>query len=440
MSSTRTLVVGAGLAGLSAAYHLSPADTLVVERNPEVGGLCRSTRIDGFTFDHPGHVLHLRDAGVRRLLDDLLPNAFAETERKAFVYSRGVHTSYPYQVNTHGLPPAVVRECVVGFASTLCRRSGDARDFKTWIIRTFGDGIARHFMLPFNEKLYRVSLDELASDWAAGSIPRPTLHQVIRGALGWEVRGLGYNARFSYPTRGGIDVIARALAARCGEIRLNRSVQRIDPVERRAELNNGEMVQYEHLISTLPLDDLLRLLEPLPHPLLREASSRLRAVRVISLNFGIDRARVLRGHWVYFPEPEFPFYRIGSPSNYSEAMSPRGCSSLSVEVAASRDDTIDLVQLREEVREGLLRARVIRPSDRIVAEDIRVLDPAYVLHDHYRRQVLAGILEILAQHGVDSTGRYGGWGYGSMESALQQGAISARQTAGTRNGTALATS
>lgn len=239
-------------------------------------------------------MLHLRDAGVRRLLDDLLPDAFAETERKSLVYSMGVHTSYPLQVNTHGLPSAVVRECVLGFAATFYRRGGAARDFRTWIQRRFGDGIARHFMLPYNEKLYRVDLGELESDWAAWSIPRPRLHQVVRGALGREVRGLGYNARFLYPRQGGIDVIARAIAARCGEIRLSRAVRWIDPLRRRAELDDGETVHYERLISTLPLDNLLRLLEPSPHPLLRQAAARLRAVR---------RKTLRGGRWCGTPGP-----------------------------------------------------------------------------------------------------------------------------------------
>src|SRR5262249_13720187 len=158
----------------------------------------------------------------------------------------------------------------------------------------------------------------LECDGAAWSIPRPTVEEVVRGALGSEVRGLGYNPTFLYPRRGGIGVIARALAERCGEIRLGRTVRRVDLVAHRLGRDDGETLDYERLISTMPLDALLGALAPARVPILRDAMGRLRAVSVISFNFGVDRAHVLPAHWVYFPEPEFPFYRVGSPTTYSE--------------------------------------------------------------------------------------------------------------------------
>ncbi len=430
MTRTRTLILGAGLTGLSAAYHLAPGDTVVVEREREVGGLCRSRDVDGFVFDNTGHVLHLRNAGIRDLVLTLLPDTFASIERKALVYSKGVYTAYPFQANTHGLPQAVVSECVLGFLEALRRRESSAAgasNLREWILLTFGDGIARHFMLPYNEKLYRQDLTTLDGETTSWSIPQPTLQEVVQGAIGSEVRGLGYNPSFLYPTRGGIDVIPRALADRCGNLRLGTTVRRIDPVARRAELDGGDTLEYERLISTIPLDALLRMLDPSPDPVLREASSRLRAVRVVNVNLGIDREGVLPGHWVYFPEPEFPFYRVGSASNFSDGVAPTGCSSLYVEVARRRDEVIDVETLRVEVVEALRRARILRASDRIVVQDAQILDPAYVVHDHDRQRLLPRIMSVLDRYGIVSTGRYGAWEYGSMETALSQGRQAARR-------------
>lgn len=430
MTSARTLILGAGLTGLSAAYHLSPTETVVVEREREVGGLCRSRNVDGFVFDNTGHVLHLKHAGIRDLVLTLLPDTFASIERKARVYSKGVYTAYPFQANTHGLPAAVVSECVLGFLEALRRReSSSARAFnlREWILLTFGDGIARHFMLPYNEKLYRQDLTTLDGETTSWSIPQPTLQEVVQGALGSEVRGLGYNPSFLYPKRGGIDVIPRALADRGGDLRLGTTVRRIDPVARRAELDGGHMVAYERLISTIPLDALLRMLDPAPDPMLREASSRLRAVRVININLGIDRAGVLPGHWIYFPEPEFPFYRVGSASNFSDGVAPTGCSSLYIEVTRRREEVVDLDTLRVEVVEALRRARILRASDRVVVEDTQILDPAYVVHDHDRQRLLPRIVSVLDRYGIVSTGRYGAWEYGSMETALRQGRQAAQR-------------
>ena len=428
MTTSPIVVLGAGLTGLSAACHLPADQTVVLEREAEVGGLCASRQVGGFVFDSTGHVLHLRDPAIQDLVQTLLPDTFARFERNSRIFSKRVYTAYPFQANTHGLPAAVVRECVLGFleANRGQGQEPPAADFRQWLLRTFGEGIARHFMLPYNEKLYGVDLAELECDSAAWSIPRPTVEEVVRGSLGSEVRGLGYNPTFLYPRRGGIGVIARALAERCGEIRLGRTVGRIDLVAHRLELDGGETLDYEQLISTMPLDALLVAISPAPEPILREAAGRLRAVRVISFNFGVDREDVLPAHWVYFPEPEFPFYRVGSPTTYSESVAPRGCSSLCVEVARPRHAIVDREILRDQVLEALRAAGILRASDRILVEETRVLDPAYVLHDHYRLRALPRILDALAAHDVVSTGRYGAWEYGSMESALRQGRQAAR--------------
>ena len=425
MIFTRNLILGAGLAGLSAAATLPREETLVLERETEVGGLCRSRSVGGFTFDCTGHLLHLKDPGIRDLIHTLLPRHFASVERKSLIYSKGVYTGYPFQANTYGLPREVIRECVVGFVEALLRRDGAEgrpdRNFHDWVLSTFGDGIARHFMFPYNEKLYRIDLEEMECGWVSWSIPRPSLDEVVRGSLGMEVRGLGYNPQFLYPRQGGIDAIPRALQTRCGEIRLGAEVRSVDLLSQRVRLESGEEIGYEHLLSTLPLDGFLRMLDPLPEPALGKARGKLRAVRVVNINLGVDRPLVLPGHWVYFPEPQFPFYRVGSPTNYSSGVAPPGCSSLYVEVARRRDEPLDEAALVEEVLEGLRRAEILRPGDRILAREVLVLDPAYVVYDHFRQQALPSILRILERYAVISTGRFGAWEYGSMESALKQG-------------------
>jgi len=426
VTGTRNLILGAGLAGLSAAACLPEDETLVLERENEVGGLCRSREVNGFTFDCTGHLLHLKDPAIRDSVLCMLPHTFESVERRSCIYSKGVTTGYPFQANTYGLPREVVRECVVGFVEALLRREAQppappAKDFREWVLSTFGQGIAKHFLFPYNEKLYRVDLREMECGWVSWSIPTPTLDEVVRGSLGMEVKGLGYNPRFLYPRRGGIQVIPNALRERCGEIRLGATVRAIDLAGRKVTLASGEQVEYERLISTLPLDALLDRLEDAPEPSLVKARGKLRAVKVINLNLGVDREGILPGHWVYFPEPEFPFYRVGSPTNYSPGVAPRGCSSLYVEVARRRDEPLDLAALEESVMESLQRAGILRAGDRILAREVLVLDPAYVLYDHFRERALPSILRILDRYGVISTGRFGAWEYGSMESAMRQG-------------------
>ena len=130
------VIVGAGLAGLSAAYHLNGVPYHIFEKEKEAGGLCRSYQRDGFTFDVTGHLLHFRQPHIKELVEGLLPGRLTRHARRSFIYSHQTYTEYPFQVNTHGLPPEVVRECLLGFIATLTGPSPDPQKERSfWGIR-----------------------------------------------------------------------------------------------------------------------------------------------------------------------------------------------------------------------------------------------------------------------------------------------------------------
>ena len=419
MSDTYPVVIlGAGLTGLSAAYHLA-APALVIEREPE--------RVeDGFTFDCTGHLLHLKERRVMALVDSLLPDAFSRHERRALIYSKGVYTPYPFQANLHGLPPEVVHECVSGFVEALLRRAAEgepdlpALTFRAWAERTFGAGIARHFLVPYNTKLWRTDLEEIECGWVSWSIPRPTLKEVLDGAFGAAVRGLGYNPTFLYPRRGGISVLPEALSRRGGEVRLNETVTGVDAAARAVHLESGRVVHYESLVSTIPLDRLLAITRGLPAGL-PEIAGRLRAVRVLNISLGGDREGVSGAHWIYFPEPDYSFYRVGFPANLSAALAPRGCSSLYVERSLLRDEPFDEHEAVATAVEDLRRSGILWKGDRLVYRRVSVLDPAYVIYDRFRADNLPRVHETLNAIGIHSAGRFGTWEYSSMEGAIGAG-------------------
>lgn len=424
------VVLGGGLTGLSAAFHLDGVPRLVLERDAEPGGLCRSFTEEGFTFDCTGHLLHLRDAAIRDLVGRLAPGAFARHERRALIHSKGVETAYPFQANLHGLPVEVVRECIEGFVEAGLRREREGEPdlarltFREWVEITFGRGIAAHFMLPYNGKLWRADLDTIECGWVSWSIPRPTLGEILGGALGATVRGLGYNPTFLYPRARGIRVLPDAFATGAGEIRCRATVREVDAAARVVTLEDGTRVGYEALVSTLPLDRLLAITRGLPAAAAR-AGRRLRAVKVLNICLGIDRENVSPAHWIYFPEPEYSFYRVGVPSNLAEGMAPRGCSSIWAERSLLRDEAFDEEEVVTRTVDDLRRAGLLRPSDRVVFRRVGVLDPAYVLYDRHRARALPGILETLEAHGIRSTGRFGAWEYNSMEGAITSGIAAA---------------
>lgn len=426
------VILGGGLTGLSAAWHLDGVESLVLERDAEPGGLCRSFAEDGFTFDCTGHLLHLREPRFRDLVERLAPGAFAAHERRALIFSKGTFTPYPFQANLHGLPVDTVKDCVAGFVEALLRREKAGEPdpqratFKEWVEAIFGAGIAQHFMLPYNAKLWRVDLDEIECGWVSWSIPRPTLREVLDGAFGATVRGLGYNPTFLYPRRGGIRALPDAFARRVPAIRTGSAVETIDARRRVVRLRGGETIGYERLVSTLPLDRLLQSTEGLPDEM-GAIGRRLRSVRVLNICLGIARPRLSDAHWVYFPEPEYSFYRIGFPSNLAPGMAPRGCASVWAERSLLPGEPFDEQEVIATTTDDLRRAGILRARDRVVFARVGVLDPAYVLYDRHRARHVPRVLETLREHGIDSTGRFGAWEYSSMEGAMRAGVDAAER-------------
>jgi protoporphyrinogen oxidase len=441
------LIIGAGLAGLSTAYHLNSLPTRVFEKEKDAGGLCRSYHKDGFTFDYTGHLLHFRRAEIKALVEQLLGRGLARHTRRSYIYSHGTFTEYPFQVNTFGLPPEVVRECLLGFVATLtptpaipitrCMydplqegdngspgngspgREGEA-SFKEWIIENLGEGFAKHFMVPFNEKLWQVSLDELTSDWVSWLIPKPELKDVVNGALGIKDKAFGYNPSFLYPIQGGIASLPKAFLPGVPRIEYGCELIEVDTGRKRATFQDGRVEPYETLVSTIPVSELVRRCTDLPAEI-REAAAGLRCASVYNVNLGVARERISDKHWIYFPEAEYPFYRVGFPMNFAPSLGPSGCSSMYVEVSHQASRLIAPADLLNQVRRGLERAGILHPDDDIVVADILDIRYAYVLFDRHRARAIPAILSELERRGIHSIGRYGRWEHTSMEDAILQG-------------------
>ncbi len=423
-----TLIIGGGLAGLSAAWHLGRGAT-VLEASPSVGGLCRSYRREGYTFDISGHLLHFRRPDIRRFVTELLPGALGRHRRRAFVHFQGRLVHYPFQAHLFELPPRVRDECLRGFFKAAGEKAAGAAtpgDFEGWLRHHFGDGIVRHFLGPYNRKMWRVPLRRIDPTWASWAIPVPTPAQIQEAGRPGADLQLGYNPIFRYPRRGGIGVLAAALAQGDMRLHLGDRVVGIDLSRRRAETLSGRTWEFERLVSTAPLPELLRMIRGLP-PAVATAAERLRCVPICIANLGIARPAGKRAHWLYFPEPAYPFYRVGITTNVAPAMAPRGCHILSVEATLPFGAHAGCHERWGGMRRGLERAGLLERGEEPAVVDLVHVPHAYVLYDRHRARVLPGILRELAARGVHSIGRYGAWEYGTMEDALRQGMETARR-------------
>lgn len=429
MSRAPVIIIGACLAGLAAARALVDKgnEFLVLEAGDRVGGLCRTEHVNGFSFDYSGHLLHLKGEKVRSIIRDDLGIELEEHVRRASVHVEGTYVPYPIQANFGRLSPATVKRCIEGYRRSSADPDTVEQSFPEWARGQFGDGLAEIFMIPYNRKLYVHPLEEMEPSWTDRFIPRPEAEAMERAARGEDTGTYGYNATFLYPSRGGIEILPKALAGGMEDrILLGRRVASVDTGRRTVEVQSGEKYAYGDLISTVPLPDLLRMVSDLPADLIAPAE-RLRCSAVTVLCLGCDLPTDREEHWIYFPEQRYPFYRVGVFSNFSPSMAPPGTSSYYVEIAHRPGEAPDEAALTDKATRALIDLGIVPNGGRTSAGLLLSIPCAYVFFDRFRQRNLASILAGLKERSIHSIGRYGAWEYSAMEDAIEWGLRTAEE-------------
>ncbi len=419
------VILGAGLTGLSAAYHLEKKgynNFEIFEKEKTPGGLCRSIYQDGFTFDFTGHLLHTSDPYFRELIDSIVGfDQFNSIRRRAFVYSQDRYTPYPFQINLHGLPTKTITDCIVGFVgrNTSIKQP---KSFTQWVLKHFGPGFARHFFFPYQKKIFAYDIRKLSASWTGRFVPSTSLEQIIQGTVhNNEHADIGYNAHFWYPKQGGIMSWVHTLAKHIKKpIHTNFCVKSIDIRNKQIMFENGHVTSFDYLINTIPLDTFLAYLQEKASTTLARARKHLLCNSVINFNLGITRPDLSDKHWIYFPEPKYPFYRIGFPHNFSQAAVPPGCSSLYGEFAHINKSS---GWVRSTLAKSLTMTKKFLniSNNEIKTEKVIPISHAYVIYDTWRDKHVPKLLKRLEEHNMYSTGRYGAWKYASMQEAILDG-------------------
>ena len=414
----RIAIIGAGPTGLGAAYRLAQlghADFTLYERNMWVGGLAASFRDDaGFTWDVGGHVQFSHYDDFDAAMDATMAGDWLSHQRESWVWICDRFIPYPFQNNTHFLPDAEKRACLLGLIRRRNGTSAQPRNFEDWIRASFGDGIAETFMLPYNAKVWAYPPSAMEYTWVGERVAQVDLERIVLNLLDNRVDAAwGPNNRFRFPATGGTGEIWRRMAANlaAGAVRLGAPVQRIDPGRRVLWFADGSHAPYDLLISTIPLDNLVSMCASLP----LAAASELKYSTVHVIGIGLEGAppHLATKCWIYFPEASTPFYRLTVFSNYSprNVPAPDRQWSVMVEVSESPLKPVAADRVVEECIRGLIAAKVVCREDRIVSRWHMIAPHGYPTPFLGRDGVVMPLLETLAQHGIYSRGRFGAWKY-----------------------------
>ncbi|MBL9039903.1 MAG: NAD(P)-binding protein [Archangium sp.] len=416
MRDVETLIIGAGISGLATAASIGPkGDVVVLERDEEIGGYCKTVTRDGFVWDYSGHFFHFRHPEIEAWLRARMSEQVIRTVRKrAFISWAGGRIDFPFQKNIHQLPQADFIDCLhdLYMARVAPGRSEPKPEgnFKDMLFERYGRGIAERFLIPYNEKLYATDLATLDRDAMGRFFPHADFDAVLRNMK--QQDNSSYNDTFTYPAGGAIEYVkAIASAVKPGAVQCGEAVTGIDLSRKVARTTRGEY-RFQRLVSSAPLPTLYALCGL---PFAREAFSWN---QVLVFNLGFDGKGPNDIHWLYVPDRRRAFYRVGFYDNIFDA--PR--MSLYVEVGLPAGATFDLAATREKVIQGL-RDEGIVTTQKLVAEHSVVMNPAYVHITQRATEERKRLEPMLTDAGVFSIGRYGGWTYCSIEDNI----VEARQ-------------
>ncbi len=427
-------IIGAGPTGLGAAWRLEELgihDWELFEADSVPGGLAKSfTDEAGFTWDLGGHVQFSHYEYFDNLMDDLLPDGWFHHERESWVWIRDRWVPYPFQFNIGRLPEKERWDCVKGLVE-LYRNPppGKPTNFSEWIDRTQGAGLKDVFMRPYNYKVWAYPVEDLSATWVGERVAVVDLERVLKNIFdGTDDVSWGPNNTFRFPKNGGTGSIWKEAARRLPQERLHLStpVRHIEAKNKKLHLDSGAKVDYEYLISSMPLDQLVKhsdladkLTEPASH--LQFSSSHIVG---IGMN-GQPPDDLETKCWMYFPEDNSPFYRVTVFSNYSKFNAPRPGEtwSLMAEVSESPKKHVDLETVVEDCIQGALNTKLINSRDDILHTWHMRLGHGYPTPSVSRDKGLGVLLPELMKYGIWSRGRFGAWKYevSNQDHSLMQG-------------------
>jgi UDP-galactopyranose mutase len=439
VDAPRIVIIGAGPTGLAAGYRLRElgvTNFTILEARTEVGGLASSERsANGFTYDIGGHVLFSHYPYFDRLFDRLMGDEYQELVREAWVWMCDRFLPYPFQNNIRHLPREVVLECLLG----LIDAQRDPLDlaqvahFGDLIERQFGRGIARHFMLPYNFKVWAYPAATMNKEWIGERVSIPSIERVLGNViLDRDDAGWGPNNTFKYPRFGGTGgLFNRMRPFVADQLRVNAPVIGVDIDQQDVLLEDGARVRYDLLLNTTPLDQLVHALrteraDRVPDTV-REHAAQLRHSSSYIVGVGVNQPSPSTKCWMYFPELNCPFYRVTYLSNYSPDVVPDATRqySLLAEISRSPVKPVDGARVVEDTIRGMINTQLLQERDQDDIIDTHVIEREYTYPTPglERDAALATVLPWLESHGIFSRGRFGAWRYevGNMDHSVAQG-------------------
>lgn len=408
--STKYLIIGAGISGLTFANYIKE-DYLIVEKENEVGGYCRTIKKGDYVWDYAGHFFHFKTEEFRkRFIDSVKKEEIVYKDKNTKIIYKNNLVDYPFQTNIHQLEKDEFIECLYDLFHKQEKEEYD--NFLEMLYGKFGQAIVEKFLRPYNEKLYAVDLTTLDTDAMGRFFPYADISAIIDNMKA-NKDSTSYNNTFLYPRSGAgsfINLLFNTLKKE--NILMNQSVVKIDNRNKNVILNDGTKIEYEYLINTSPFNVFLTYFEDKE---LIGLQKKLSYNKVLVFNLGFNKkSQYTKEHWLYIPDKAVNFYRVGFYDNILDSDK----LSMYIEIGYGKEDEIFIEEQLELTLKNLQKLGITDRDTRLEEYSTIVMDPAYVHINAETDKHVSDVKEKLKKDKIYSIGRYGGWTYCSMEDCM----------------------
>ena len=416
---SNNVILGAGIAGISAAYHLKQKgeSSVIFEKDNDWGGLCGFFEIDGFRFDRFVHFTFAKDEKIAELFAKSSP-LYAHPP-VSYNYWRGCWLKHPAQNNLAPLPIEEKVKIIDSFVNRPRKDVAEISDYAEWLRVQYGDYFAENFPFAYTRKYWGVEAKQLETKWVGNRLHVSPLPEVLRGAFAEQQENFYYTKFMNYPKKGGF----RSIMNECRkglDIRLNKKAVRIDTAAKQVEFADGTVEKYDNLISSLPLPEIIKMISDVPENV-QNAAKQLRWTCGYQVSLGFNRPDVAKYLWFYIYDEDVPPARVYSPNLKSPDNAPEGCSSLQAEIFfANGVKVVDKNIILQKTVERLKEICQFNDSD-VVVKDIRFEPYANIIFTPEIYESRKVVREWLQAQGIKTIGRFGEWDYLWSHQAFESG-------------------
>jgi protoporphyrinogen oxidase len=415
----KNIILGAGVAGIAAAYELEKNDveSIVFEKNNDWGGLLDNFEIDGFRFDK---FVHLSFASDKYVNDIFYQTEFISHDPVSYNFYGGHWLKHPAQNNLFPLEKTEKEKIIIDFKNRKDIDLSKIANYEEWLRVQYGDYFAENFPMVYTEKYWTVTAKELETKWVGNRMYKPSLEEVELGCETSKTPNTYYAKEMRYPSKGGYKSFILPMVKNI-DIRTNSGVEKINLLNKTVLLPDGSLNEFDNLISSLPLTEICKLIEKVPNNV-KEAAEKLNYTSGYLVSLGFNKPEIADKLWFYIYDKDILPARVYSPSMKSPENVPDGCSSIQAEIYFNKGQKLELSdsEILDQTINKFIEIGLFKEED-LVVKDIRSEKYANVIFDHYIYENRKIVLEFLAQNDVISVGRFGEWEYFWSDQSLLSG-------------------